>query len=276
MKYGCFLPPQPPYKDLSIEEAIRKIAGFGYKGADFTWLPVDLGQNGKKKIKETLESYGCEVSSVVAWFEKTVLLPFWHPNYQKEVLASLKEYSKITSDLGGNVMLVYPVLGIPDLGFPASIFPKWVRVGVTREKAWRSTVDGLREAAKVAADYNVIIGIEAGNRYETSFINTTEDAVKLAKETRCDNVRIIADTHHMNIEEVSLAASIKNVKGWLVHVHISDSNRRGPGMGHIDFPEIVRALKEINYDGFLSMQMEDYPDADTAVKSSIEYMKKIV
>ena len=80
----------------------------------------------------------------------------------------------------------------------------------------------------------------------------------------------------MNIEEKNMFKTIAKSKDYLTHVHLADSNRKFPGMGHIDFIEIHRALKGIGFDGFLSGEMLPYPNLKTAMKRYIAKMKEVM
>lgn len=69
------------------------------------------------------------------------------------------------------------------------------------------------------------------------------------------NVGVMLDTFHLNIEEVDMAAAIRDCKGYLVHIHVGDSNRQAPGMGHTDFLPLLQALKDIDYQGYVTMEL---------------------
>ena len=70
------------------------------------------------------------------------------------------------------------------------------------------------------------------------------------KSLETDNVKLLADLFHMNIEEADLPAAIRAGKGAIGHVHFVDSNRQAAGLGHTDFAPIAAALVEIGYDGY--------------------------
>lgn len=84
------------------------------------------------------------------------------------------------------------------------------------------------------------------------------------------------DTFHMNIEEISFYKVIKQVNKELIHFHVADSNKCAPGMGHINFKEIIDALKEINYNNYIGVEVLPIPNADEAAKKSIEFLKKLL
>jgi len=88
-------------------------------------------------------------------------------------------------------------------------------------------------------------------------------------------VKLLADTHHMNIEERSLPESIRQAKGYIAYMHFSDSNRLAPGMGHIDYRAIAEALRDIGYEGFCTAEFIPGPDPLTAARQTMQLMKSL-
>jgi sugar phosphate isomerase/epimerase len=117
--------------------------------------------------------------------------------------------------------------------------------------------------------------LEPLNRYETNFINTLDEGIKFIKKIGLQNVKILADIFHMNIEEVSISKAIIEAKNYISHVHFADSNRCAPGDGHLNFREIVSSLVRINYNGFVAMEMLPKPDSLTVANRAISYLKEL-
>jgi D-psicose/D-tagatose/L-ribulose 3-epimerase len=122
------------------------------------------------------------------------------------------------------------------------------------EQEWDMCVKSLREIGEVAADYGVVLAIEPLNRFETYFLNTTEDAVKLIENVDHTHVKLLLDTFHMNVEEKDFYKAFKLAGEDLVHVHANENDRGTPGSGHVDWPGIFKALDEIGYDRALVME----------------------
>jgi sugar phosphate isomerase/epimerase len=89
------------------------------------------------------------------------------------------------------------------------------------------------------------------------------------------NLKVLADTFHMNIEEVNLAASLRGAGEYLGHVHLVDSNRQAPGHGHLDLPAVVGALNDIGYAGFAAFECLPLPDTRTAASDGLAYVRSI-
>ena len=114
---------------------------------------------------------------------------------------------------------------------------------------WKTVVKHLKDIAKHAQKQGITIALEPLNRFETDFINTADQALKMVNDVGSPNLKVHLDTFHMNIEEKDQAAAIKKVGKLLAHVHACGSDRGTPGGDHIAWPEIVKALRSIKYDG---------------------------
>jgi len=137
-------------------------------------------------------------------------------------------------------------------------------------------VNPLREISIFAKDRGIDLLIEPLNRYSTPVCTTSTDAIYLVKSIAQENVGLLLDTFHMNIEEDSIEYSIKKSKGLLKHIHLADNNRKMPGFAHISFREIINALRELEFDGFMSFEPfvpDDHYEND--IRSSIELIRSL-
>jgi D-psicose/D-tagatose/L-ribulose 3-epimerase len=133
---------------------------------------------------------------------------------------------------------VYSVVGKAD-----AVAPKQQR------KEWALVVKNLKALAKYAEKKRVRICLEPLNRFETDFLNTCDQALRLVKAVGSKAVKVHLDTFHMNIEEKDQATAIRKAGRWLGHFHACGSDRGTPGNDHIDWKPIARALKQIKYKG---------------------------
>jgi len=147
---------------------------------------------------------------------------------------------------------------------------------VTKQIALRYLGNALFKLDEHAADLGTMLLYEPLNRYETNLINTLGDGVQFLSASAMRNVKLLADLYHMNIEEVKLAESLRKAGSFVGHVHFADSNRRAAGMGHTDFAEVVAALREVKYEGYLSAEVLPLPDSDAAAKQTIECFRRVV
>ena len=147
--------------------------------------------------------------------------------------------------------------------------------GVDQETARRYLADALHDLGEHARQYGVPLLYEPLNRYETNLINTIEQGVALLNSFPSDNVRLLADLFHMNIEEVNVAQAIRTGANSIGHLHFVDSNRRAAGSGHTDFVPIAAALRDIGYAGYASAEAFPWPDPDAAAKMTIESFRQL-
>lgn len=134
--------------------------------------------------------------------------------------------------------------------------------------------EALEELGPYAARHDIPLIYEPLNRYETNLIKTVADGVSFLKTLSTDNVKLLADLFHMNIEEADLASAIRAGEGYIGHVHFVDSNRQAAGRGHMDFAPIAAALIETSYDGYSSAEAFPIPDSDTTAVTTIETFNK--
>ena len=120
------------------------------------------------------------------------------------------------------------------------------------ERQW--SVEMLQKAAEYAKDANIMLAPEALNRFECYLYNTMADLSTLVTEVNHPSLGAMYDTHHSNIEEKSQSGAIKTIAPHLKHVHISENDRGTPGSGQVNWEEVFQTLKEINYNGWLTIE----------------------
>ena len=156
--------------------------------------------------------------------------------------------------------------------------PKYPVSDVPLPTVRQNFVESAREISRYAADRGVRVAMEPVNRFEgyAGFMNSVVDAVGVADEIGEENLGVMVDLFHANIEDVSVTDAIGRAKHRLMLIHLADSNRQMPGMGHIDFTDVIRELDEIGFEGYLSLDcLPARPDAKTYLAHSIGYMKQL-
>ena len=118
-----------------------------------------------------------------------------------------------------------------------------------RAAQWARATESLAQVAEHARAANVRLAVEPLNRFETDLVNTVEQGIRLCADVGADNVGLLLDTFHMNIEEKSLPAAITTAGPHVFHFQASENDRGTPGSGHIAWEEIVAALRGIDYAG---------------------------
>ena len=179
---------------------------------------------------------------------------------------SARDFVRSMIDFGGPV------------GAPAIIGSMQGRWGgeTSHQGALDYLAEAMEELAPHAAIYDVPLIYEPLNRYETNLIKTVEEGLSFLDRLQTNNVKLLADLFHMNIEEADIAAAIRAGGDAIGHIHFVDSNRQAAGFGHTDFPPIIAALRDIDYDGYLCAEAFPIPDSHTAAQKTIDSLKTLL
>jgi D-psicose/D-tagatose/L-ribulose 3-epimerase len=209
------------------------------------------------EIRQGGEEYGLE-PTVCSVLVSGMSLIDSDSNVRRQTRAHLAECIQATADAGSKLIagpLYSPV------GFLTGLRR-------TREQ-WQWAVDAWQELGPVLATNGVTAAIEPLNRFETFFLNTCADAAAFAAEVAHPNVGILFDTFHANIEEKSVAGGLRQVAPYLKHVHACENDRGTPGSGHVDWPAVFAALREIRYDAWLTIESFGFALGELSAAASI-------
>jgi sugar phosphate isomerase/epimerase len=166
-------------------------------------------------------------------------------------------------DLGGKVL----VLGSPD---QRNLMP-----GVTPEQAMRHAAEVIQMVVPSLEKSEVVLALEPLGPAEGDFLNTAEQAVDLIRRVEAPMVRLHLDVKAMSSESQPIPEIIKANASYLEHFHANDPNLRGPGMGEVEFEPVLQALKDVNYDGWVSVEVFDYdPGIETLATESYDCLSK--
>jgi D-psicose/D-tagatose/L-ribulose 3-epimerase len=141
------------------------------------------------------------------------------------------------------------------MGATRVVGPMYSAVGRT----WQATADEraaytdllveqLTALSRHAQDHGVVLGVEPLNRFETSVLNLTADAIAVVDRVAHPACGLLLDTFHMNIEEQSIGNAIRAAGPRLRHLHACENDRGAPGSGHVPWAEVAQALRDIDYD----------------------------
>lgn len=157
---------------------------------------------------------------------------------REAALTFMKRLLDVTAELGAKVVGGVNYVGSGyHTGKPRS----------AQEIEW--DIEYLQAAADYASQYGIDIALEPVKRFETHFLNRASQALELIEQAGKPNLKVHLDTFHMNIEEADIPGAIELCGERLAYLHLIDSNRGTPGMGHIPWVEVFKALKKIGYEG---------------------------
>ena len=245
-----------------LEDCIRKAYTMGYEGVELSFpnpWKVDI-----RHLKRILADYDLEVpalSTGLSYLHYKWSLTSTDSSLRSKAIEALEKYIELAEPL--NALVVIGLIRGECKDIPA-------------DKAFNTLEQSLRECCRAAESRGVTLVLEPLNRYETRLINRVEEALKMVHRVSSDNLRLLVDTFHMNIEEPIIEESLRLAGKLIAHVHVADSNRLAPGMGHLDFKSILSVLKDIGYKNYLSAEILPIPDPDTATRATIEYLRKIM
>lgn len=134
---------------------------------------------------------------------------------------------------------------------------------------WKREVEFLQSLGGSLERNDMILALEPINRFETFFLNTIADTVRLCEEAGNPRIGVLLDTFHANIEERDVAAAVRTAGKHLKHVHACESDRGTPGTGHIPWRGVFEGLRELNYDGWLIIESFGYTIKEIATAASI-------
>ena len=234
-----------------LEENLQKIQSFGYTGVELAVR--DPGDLDVPSLNSWVTKLGLTVTAVgtgQAYSEDGLSFTDQDENIRREAIQRIKDQIYFAKDFKA-VVIIGVIRGNPDKR-------------IEKEQAQHWLLEAIDECAQ--EDKSVKLVIEPCNRYEADLINNVDEGLKIVRELGRENVGLLLDTFHMNIEEPSIHGSIRKTADHLLHFHIADSNRGYPGAGHLDFEAIFKTLKTIDYRGAVSAEILPFPDSDTAAR----------
>jgi len=254
-----------------VSESIDRLARLGYEGVEVEGEPE---RHDPKRIKKLADDAGLAVGSVCPNFTAERDLSHPDPQVRESAQAYVSAVSEFAAELGAPLFIVAP-----------TAYARVQPIADPRDE-WRWAVEGISSAGQYAASLGVYLSLECWNRYGTYMLNRLDEGARMWRETGLSNGGIMADTFHMNVEERSISGAIRAHADLLNHVHLSDSNRLAPGLGHIDFEEVLRVLRDVGYGGGLAFElipsppnlMEDgseRPSFDDVASQAIDHMREV-
>jgi sugar phosphate isomerase/epimerase len=243
-----------------LQSNLEKIAAWGYDGAELAIRAPGLVD--AAELWGAVTGCGLVVPAIgtgQAYSEEGLSLTASDPSVSTAALERLKLHVPLAAHLKSLVII----------GLIRGVTPK----GVAQADAMDSLVESLKDLCEAAAEQHVRLALEPINRYETDLVNSVDSGLKLIDQVGAENLGLLLDTFHMNIEEAVIEDSIRACGERIFHFHVADSNRWYPGAGHLNFRSILDTLAATGYDGFVSGEFMPRPDADTAAKSCIQYLR---
>jgi sugar phosphate isomerase/epimerase len=253
----------------SLEEAAKRIARAGYDAleigcaAPHAW-PAHLSPTRRRELKKAINGEGLLVSSLLPapgggpGNNPTSILP----EERAAAITHYKEVIDLADDLGAERVLY--IAG-------------WRAFGVKTSDAFGWTLAALAEIGKYAAGKSVTICIEPTSA-DSNLIDTAAQALRLRDEAGLDNVKVMFDTYHALYRNEVSSDYVYEMAPHLAHVHFADIDRKPPGEGVVDWFGVLQALKDIDFKGFLTMEIGfagRRVEPDHYARGALNYLKEI-
>ena len=246
-----------------LDRSCAQLVTFGYDGVELMVRnPRELDQAG---IAKTIVQHGLTVPDIGAapiFGEDKLSLTDPDPEVRQAIRGRLRDVVDLAARFGAQV----------HVGSLRGRLPE----GTRAQEALAWLKEGLLDIAEYGQPKGVRVLLEPLNHFEANVFLTVLETVEFLCSLKHPNLGILPDTFHMNIEERCLPASLMAAKDYLTHVHFADSNRRYPGAGHINFTDVLEALRLIGYDRFITIEVKQEPDPETAARRAAQTVRALM
>ncbi len=245
----------------TFEEKVRVLKELGYEGVE---LRGDQLSQRVVEIRDALRKVGLEAACVCGGYNFGLLAA--DRREREESMRQLRDLLSAAGEVGAQGVIVVPIFGPPKL-------PDLAPWKSAREMEDELLAAELSELAEHAASCGAELILEPLNRYETHYLNRVDQAMAICERINSPHMTILADVFHMNIEEADLPSALRAGASRLGYVHLADSNRLVPGLGHTDFRSLFTTLQGLGYRGWMSLEC-GVPDGIHSLRETLDFLRK--
>lgn len=257
------------FQDWPFERAFKFARELGYTGIEYA--PFTINKNAyeitaaqRAEVRQQAADAGLEPIGLhwLLAFTEGYYLTSPDDDVRQRTGDYLAELARLCRDLGGKIL----VLGSP---MQRNLLP-----GIDHAQALQLAADVIRRAVPVMEECDVTLAVEPLGPAEGDFLLTAESGIELIELVDSPNCQLHLDVKAMSSEGKPIPDIIRDSADHLVHFHANDANKRGPGMGEIDFVPILQTLQDVGYDGWVSVEVFDYePGVEALATESINYLQ---
>ncbi|AOS64285.1 sugar phosphate isomerase/epimerase family protein [Actinoalloteichus hymeniacidonis] len=249
---------ESPLSDATLAELIPRIAGWGFDAVEIPMEQADDIDAGR--TAELLAAHGLAAVAVCAV-----------TSAGRNLVAAPARQIRDTQDYLRGCVDLAARLGAGSVGGPlyAEVGRTWRMDAAERATVYRELRENLAPVADYAGERGVRLAVEPLNRYETSVLNTVEQALTALDGLPAETVGLMLDTYHLNIEERDLVTPVLAAGGRIAHVQVCANDRGAPGADHLDWPGFLAALTKTGYRGSICIESFTAHNDAIAVAASI-------
>ena len=259
------------FEGWKIEDVFDYAAEIGYDGVEIAPFTLassveEIGAQRRSEIRAAAAAAGVEIVGLHWLLASPEGLYIDHPDdaIRSRTRDYLKELIHFCGDLGGQVM----IFGSPQ--------QRNVQKGWDSGETWERMRSVFAEVAPVAGERGVYLCIEALSGEQTNIVTKAEEARKMVAEIDHPNFQTMVDVCSGSTEAIPVSQLLRDSGDHLYHVHVNDANKRGPGFGQTDFVSVMKTLKELDFQRYLSVEVFEFsPDPRTIAAKSLGYLKGI-
>lgn len=259
------------YQGWAVEDAIAHAARTGYDAIEIAPFTVanyvgEIPASRRQEIRAAADRAGIAISGIHWVLVKAEGMHLTSPDaaVRTKTRRYFVELVDFCGDLGGKSIVV---------GSPKQ---RNVEGEVTFEQAWEWATDAFRDAVKRAEDRGVTICFEPLAPVETNFVNTAAEAIRFSRQFGSPAMKIILDVKAMSSEGKPVPDIIRESWPHFGYFHANDVNLKGPGFGEVDFVPIAAALREVGYEGVVSVEVFNFDEGpDEIARRSLAYLHRV-
>lgn len=245
-----------------LERAIQELGELGYDGIELSLrTPQDVDRNTLENMLSRANMQLISIATGQSFIEDGYAVFHEDELIRKQTAERIRGYVDLIASMGGKSVILGGIKGKLGPANPEQQFAHGA-----------ATIDSCLEYAEKK---QVMLLLEAINRYETNIMVTVESCAEFAEKRDSPYLKVLADTFHMNIEEVSLKGSLDTYAKHIGAIHCADSNRLAPGMGHVDFHEVLKDIGQYPYLQYLGVEVLPLPDSHTCAETAIHTLRRI-
>lgn len=241
------------------ENAFWKVRESGYDGVEL--LVRDPEKVDRRRLNELLSETGLSIAAIGTT-----------PMQRKDGLFIMHEQEAVRREAARRLDGVIKLAAVYQAPVLFGKYRGMCQDGYYQSLAYLEEI--VSKSCRLADESKVEIFLEPQNKTNINNLNTIPETLAWIEEQGHSNLKILADVYHMGITEPSITEALVSMGDRLGMIHMSDSERLVPGQGSLPIAEVTKQLAAMEFNGFVSLEIKQEPNSETAARESIQYLKQ--